>query len=475
MSLRVPGAASRTSGCPALTGSPSSTSHSMIVPRHGGVTGCGRRALDVPISVPRRRCRRDAAAGRAAAEACRPAARPAAATRACAPARASSGAVLGDQLAGRVQVVRGLQGEQGHAGQRPPGQPGQRARRAAARSARSRPGRPSSRMHRSQRTGALTWATIRSSQSAPVVHRGPVPVGQQRHRRVADGDARGRARAARPPPGPCAGCGTRPPPAAAAAARLPAGRPRSAASCGQRPGRHDLPGAVDVRGGQPVRLDRGEHLGLVAAEHGGHPGRLGRRGRRHRPPAHAGPAASRPPAVSTPAMTPAASSPTLCPAAAPAGTQPGRAAEQRRGRGDRGRDQQRLRHRGVPDLVRARRGADLIRSTAGQLGPAPRRSATPGSSSQGDRKPGVCAPWPGAAITSILLPCTVGVRHMDVEEYEVCRRNFVGTSNNTSRRAQSPASTLYPVGRRVRRQPAQDDARPSRVKPSRPVARGVAR
>ena len=50
-----------------------------------------------------------------------------------------------------------------------------------------------------------------------------------------------------------------------------------------------------------------------------------------------------------------------------------------------------------------------IRSQPASSDQAARRSAKPGKSSQGERNPGVCAPWPGAAMTSILLPCTVEV------------------------------------------------------------------
>ena len=124
-------------------------------------------------------------------------------------------------------------------------------------------------------------------------------------------------------------------------------------------------------------------------------------------------------------MTPAASSPTLCPAAASAGTSPG----------------------SLPDNAEAATIAaatssgcatavslissasavvpNLMRSQPASSEAAPRRSATPGSSSQGARNPGVCAPWPGAVMISILLQCPVEVRHMNAEQYEVARRNFV--------------------------------------------------
>jgi hypothetical protein len=115
-------------------------------------------------------------------------------------------------------------------------------------------------------------------------------------------------------------------------------------------------------------------------------------------------------AVSTPAMTPAASSPTLCPAAASAGTSPPEPPE-------------------PPELLEAGRPEaatiaaatssgcatavslissalavvpNLTRSQPASSEALPRHWATPGSSSQGARKPGVCAPCPGAVMISIL-------------------------------------------------------------------------
>jgi hypothetical protein len=69
--------------------------------------------------------------------------------------------------------------------------------------------------------------------------------------------------------------------------RAPAGGVgRERCQVGYRPGGHDLARGVDVRRGEAVLGDGREHLALVAAEHGRHPGRLGRCGRRHRLAAH---------------------------------------------------------------------------------------------------------------------------------------------------------------------------------------------
>ena len=57
------------------------------------------------------------------------------------------------------------------------------------------------------------------------------------------------------------------------------GRERS--QLGHGAGRDDLAGPVHVGGCQPVGLDRGQHRVLVAAEHRGHAGLLGRGGRGH--------------------------------------------------------------------------------------------------------------------------------------------------------------------------------------------------
>ena len=55
----------------------------------------------------------------------------------------------------------------------------------------------------------------------------------------------------------------------------------------------------------------------------------------------------------------------------------------------------------------------------GGLDQALSRSANPGSASHSRRKPGVWAPWPGAAMRSISLACPVGVHHTNAEPHEV--------------------------------------------------------
>src|SRR6266487_5588520 len=143
-------------------------------------------------------------------------------------------------------------------------------------------------------------------------------------------------------------------------------------------------------------------------------------------------------AVSTPAMTPAASSPTLCPAAASAGTSVPEKPEK-----PETPETPETPERAEAATIAAATSSgcatavslissalavvpNLTRSQPASSETAPRRSATPGSSSQGARKPGVCAPCPGAVMISILLPCPVDLRQMNVEQYEVTRRIFVG-------------------------------------------------
>src|ERR1019366_8978492 len=132
-------------------------------------------------------------------------------------------------------------------------------------------------------------------------------------------------------------------------------------------------------------------------------------------------------ALITPAMTPAASSPTLCPAVASAGrslaSPPARAPAATRAAAT---------SRGWATAVSLISSAlavvpYLMRSQPASSEAAPSRSATPGSSSQGARKPGVCAPCPGAVMISILPPCPVEVRQLNAGDYEVAHRKLVAS------------------------------------------------
>ena len=163
----------------------------------------------------------------------------------------------------------------------------------------------------------------------------------------------------------------------------------------QRAAGHDLPGAVDVGGGEAVPVDGGEHVFLDAAEDRGHAGLGDRGGLGHRLAAladederllggeHAGQGGGGELADAV---------------SGDAG--PGSHAEHL-GDGQRGGDQQGLRDGGVADLVRVGGGpvGDQIEAGAARTtrtgGPP-----DPGVSSHGFRNPGVWAPWPGATMTS---------------------------------------------------------------------------
>ncbi len=102
------------------------------------------------------------------------------------------------------------------------------------------------RMHRSQRTGAATWATMRSSHSLPVVTAAPSASDSSVIAGSADRDAVGRVAQRRD--------GRRHVPGVEGARHLQRAQPRAGRRVGregfeirQRPGGHDLPGPVDVR------------------------------------------------------------------------------------------------------------------------------------------------------------------------------------------------------------------------------------
>ena len=188
-------------------------------------------------------------------------------------------------------------------------------------------------------------------------------------------------------------------------------------------GGDDLAGAVAVGRVQPGAVDRGEHLVLVAAEHGAHAGRLERAGGGHLAAADGG-------------------------------------------EGDRGLRGEHAGERGRAELADAVAGdhrrpvgqrqllgrggsaaatssgwvwaVSLIssasalvprwtRSTPGERGPpAQPASAARGRSSHGARKPGFWEPWPGASTASTCLPSRGAGRPDESEGHEGRRASFVG-------------------------------------------------
>ena len=102
----------------------------------------------------------------------------------------------------------------------------------------------------------------------------------------------------------------------------------------------------------------------------------------------------------TPAIAPAASSPTLCPAAT-SGSPSSPATASAAATSSGWATEVSVISSALPAVP------SRIRSRPASSDQAPSWSASPGSSSQGDRKPGVCAPCPGAVKMSTIftLPC----------------------------------------------------------------------
>ena len=169
------------------------------------------------------------------------------------------------------------------------------------------------RMHRSHRTGAVTWRTSRLSMVGPWSTAAPSRLDSRILVGCGGGDAGGG--------GGERGLGGRHVRGVERAGDLQLDDPRLGGRRGGEllqpvdgAGGDDLAGAVAVGRVQAGGLDRGEHLGLVAAEHGGHAGGLDARRRRPSRGRARRPASPRRRCVSTPARAAAASSPTLWPA-----------------------------------------------------------------------------------------------------------------------------------------------------------------
>ena len=138
-------------------------------------------------------------------------------------------------------------------------------------------------------------------------------------------------------------------------------------------------------------------------------------------------------ADSVPAIAPAASSPTLCPAVAPTPAASAASASSSAWSAPPSSSAAAVTAAATSSgwaiavsLISSASAVvpHLIRSHPASSDRARSRSANPGSSSHSPRNPGACAPCPGAARRSIPLPCTVGVRHMNNEGYEVHPQNL---------------------------------------------------
>ena len=258
-------------------------------------------------------------------------------------------------------------------------------------------------MHRSQRTGAATWATMRSSHSLPVVTAAPSALDS----RVMAGSvavtsaAASRSAAAAgamcrvwKAPATCSGRSRAPDPwtggsaaKAASSARVPAATicPAPFTFAAVSPHRAIAASTASWSPPSTAVIPVGSAAAAAAMALPRTPTRR---------------IASS--AASTPAMTPAPSSPTLCPAVASAGTSPGSPPDSAEAAAIAAATSS-----GCATAVSLISSAlavvpNLMRSQPASSDAMPRRSATPGSSSQGARKPGVCAPCPGAVMISIL-------------------------------------------------------------------------
>ena len=270
-------------------------------------------------------------------------------------------------------------------------------------------------MHRSQRTGRAIWPTIRRQHLAAVVDDLAVAVGDQaacagrgsttERASVADvADGRGHVLGVER-----AGDAERDQPRLGR--RVVGEGLRAARGCRRRrSGRRRCRWRR-----QPVLLERGQHLVAVAAEDGGHAGRGGRGGVGHRLAAladehHRLLGGDRPGARGGGDLADAVAGD-----GADLAERVGRVREQLE-RGDQaGGDQQRLgdlRCRGWSrrrPRCRSGPGRGRRRSRASS-----KREANVGSSSQGVRKPGVWAPWPGATMTSTAPALPVATRRSPV-------------------------------------------------------------
>ena len=165
--------------------------------------------------------------------------------------------------------------------------------------------------HRSQRTGAATWATSRAEQLGAAGDDRAVGVREQARAggRSAVSPATAALSALRGP-APSPRCGTPRRPRAGGAAPWPGVGSASAASAARGPAATTWPAPLRLAAIEPEPVERRVDLVGVAAEHGGHAGVRGGACRGHRATALAGErkAAS---GVSAPARAAAGSSPML--------------------------------------------------------------------------------------------------------------------------------------------------------------------
>ena len=254
-------------------------------------------------------------------------------------------------------------------------------------------------MHMSQRTGLATWLTTRSIQFGAGGDHRAVAVGQQRDRRVADGGAGGRRgqrvdRRGHVPGVERARHPQRPQPRA-----LAGGFAANSASCSRVPPATICPAVLTLAGVSPASAMAASTAASSPPSTAVIPvGSASQAAAIASPRTRVSAMASS--ADSTPAIAPAASSPTLCPAAA-SGSPSSPATASAAATSSGWATEVSVISSALP-VVPSR-----IRSRPASSDQVPSCSASPGSSSHGDRKPGVCAPCPGAVKMSTLftLPC----------------------------------------------------------------------
>ena len=306
--------------------------------------------------------------------------------------------VLDKQRPGLSQVVRGLDRQQLQARQAAAGQPGQRAgRRQLDERGRAEAAHRDHALVPPDRSADLCADPLQPGRAGP--HHRAVPVGQHSQRRVAHHD-RGRRAAHRIDRGLHV-------PGVERARHLEldqlGSRRRVGGQRAEPVGRargDDLAGPVHVRRGEVVRLDPSEHVGLDAPEHGGHRGRLGSRRVRHRP----APDADQPYGVLR------AQHPGDRPSGQLAHAVPGRdhavvgvGDAQRRGGDERGRHEQRLSYRGVPDFVGVGGCPVPDQVASGQIGPGPDLIGYAGQLEPGREEPRSLSALPGRGDDEHLL------------------------------------------------------------------------
>src|SRR5450755_404743 len=285
-------------------------------------------------------------------------------------------------------------------------------------------------MQASQRTGVATCLTMRSSQSVPVVTTAPSVLDSRAIRGSCTVTVPAAARSAATAGAMCTVW--KAPATGSGRSRAPAGgSSANAASCSSVPAATICPAPFTLAAVSPcASIDASTVASSPPSTAVSPVGWAAAASAIARPRTETSRSASA--ALSTPAMTPAASSPTLWPAAASPGPAAGRSSS---GSAVSPKGAVSPKSAGATASAAATSSGwatavslissapavvpNRTRSTPASSDQEPRRVATPGTSSQGERKPGAWAPWPGAVMTSTFTACTVEVRYSYDGRYEV--------------------------------------------------------